>query len=75
MPKTVRAKFRVSKLDKFDQGTRVEMAPVYSEDPKHENKHFWDATPSGRLDMVIKNEAAAELFEEGKEYYLDFAPA
>lgn len=71
----VRAKFRVTALTKTDYGTVIEMAPVYSEDPKHENKLFWDATPSGRLEMTIRNETAAEVFVKNAEYYLDFTQA
>lgn len=72
---TVRAKFRVHNISRHDWGTEVFLSPVYSDDPKHENKRFWDSTPSGDLRMTIKNDAAAQLFENGKEYYLDFTPA
>lgn len=36
-----------------------------------ENKKFWDATPSGNLDMYVTNPQAKTLFEVGK----DFTPA
>ncbi len=75
MSKTVRAKFRVHNITKHDWATEVSLSPVYSEDPKHENKTFWDATPSGEIRMTIKNEAAAMAFEPNKEYYVDFIPA
>ena len=44
-------------------------------DPKSDNQQFWDSSPSGTLDLYIKNAAAADRFEPGKEYYLDFIPA
>lgn len=44
---------------------------VYSNDPKHENKLFWDATPSASLEMTITN-PDGQVFEVGHEYYLDF---
>jgi hypothetical protein len=40
-----------------------------------ENKLFWDATPSGSLQLGIVNQEAWAHFELGKEYYLDFTPA
>jgi hypothetical protein len=46
--------------------------PVYSEKPDSENKKFWDATPSGLLEMTC---VYYGLFEVGKEYYLDFSEA
>ena len=37
-----------------------------------ENTFFSKATPSGRLEMFVDNEAAIKQFELGKFYYLDF---
>ncbi len=52
------------------------MSPVYGNgDPNHENTKFWAASPSGRLELGCANLAAAEAFEIGKEYYIDFTPA
>lgn len=73
--KTVRSKFRVHNISKHAWGTEVMLSPVYSDDPNSENKAFWDATPSGDFRMTIKNEAAAECFENGREYYIDITPA
>lgn len=74
----VRAKFVVLSIKRYDRNSgmnaEVEMRPVYSSDPKHENKAFWDATPSGQLTMAIKSDAA-DYFEPGAEYYLDFTKA
>jgi hypothetical protein len=53
----------------------VTMKPVYSSDPKHENKAFWDATPGGELKMSVTNLDAVNAFQLGQEYYLDFTPA
>lgn len=71
-----RAKFKVETKNAYPdgKGANIEMRAVYSEDPNHENKAFWDATPSGYLQMSIKS-SAAEMFEVGKEYYLDISPA
>ncbi len=52
------------------------MSPVYREgDPVHENTKFWQATPSGRLELGCANLDAAQYFALGKEYYLDFTEA
>lgn len=72
MSKTVRAKFQCVKKE-LPGG--IKLSAVYSEDPEHENKKFWDATPSGNLEMWVTNRDAADFFELGAEYYLDFTPA
>jgi hypothetical protein len=54
----------------------VVMSPVYGNgDPEHENTKFWHATPSGKLELGWANLTAAEMFELGKEYYVDFTLA
>ena len=50
----------------------VTFTPVYSSKPESENKRFWDATPSGKLEFGTIREMP---FEIGKEYYLDISPA
>lgn len=55
--------------------TTLKLSPVYSSDPNHENKKFWDASPGGQLTLNCVNPAAVEQFKIGKEYYLDFTPA
>lgn len=54
---------------------KITFKPVYSTDPTHENKSFWDATPQGDLSMTIDNPSAAEFFKPGLEYYIDFSEA
>jgi hypothetical protein len=70
----IRAKFKVELKDPGEQGN-VTLRPVYSSDPEHENKAFWDATPSGEINMYISNKAAFAQLELGKEYYIDFSAA
>lgn len=72
---TVRAKFRCNSVTDFGDrnGRLVKLSPVTS--GSEENKGFWNATPSGTLEMHINNEHAAEQFIAGKSYYLDFTPA
>lgn len=52
------------------------MSPVYGGgDPTHENAAFWHATPQGKIALGCANRAAADRFETGKQYYVDFTPA
>ncbi len=53
----------------------LEFNPVYSQDPAHENRKFWDATPSGRIELGVVNQKAVDQFELGKEYYVQFSEA
>ncbi len=42
----------------------------HNDDENHENRKFWDATPSGELSMYVQNPEAADQIEVGTEYYL-----
>lgn len=54
----------------------VKLSPVYGNgDPNHENTKFWNASPSGSIELGTVNPGAWEQFEIGKEYYVDFTPA
>lgn len=53
----------------------LKMTPVYSNDPQSENRRFWNASPSGSLNLGVINQDAWKHFELGEEYYLDFTPA
>jgi len=78
----VRAKFKVDAIEYTNSGTTenpnikatVKMTPVYggSNNASEENKRFWQWTPSGDLKLGTINKEAADYFEIGKEYYLDF---
>lgn len=76
----VRAKFYITTLESYhtaNGGGSVKLRPVYSTDPNHENKAFWDATPGGEISMQINNPAAFQFFAGrlGKEFYVDFTEA
>lgn len=77
--KVTRCKFRcdqVSKLVGYGKHKHlhsVSMAPVYANnDPNHENSKFWDTSPSGKFELSYIH---SDLFEVGKEYYLDISEA
>jgi len=80
----VRAKFKliaqknsegsIFKDGKWTSGvvTSLEFMPVTASDKNPENKKFWEATPSGIIQLVCVNpESVAEL-ELLREYYVDF---
>jgi hypothetical protein len=75
----VRAKFRCNFVapthtnDPNATCVRVDMMPVYADGKG--NDSWSKATPGGQLTMWITNPAAADAFEPGKEYFLDFTPA
>jgi hypothetical protein len=48
------------------------LSPVYSSEEGSENKKFWDATPSGRIEIGCSK---LQPFEPGKEYYIDISEA
>jgi len=54
-------------------GNDFEFHPVYSDDENSENKKFWEATPSGKLEFQCLNPDVK--FEAGKEYYIDISEA
>ena len=61
-------------LDRLEETEKrtLNFTPVGDDSP--ENKLFWDATPSGSLQMGTLNPEAWKEFELGEEYYLDFTP-
>jgi galactose mutarotase-like enzyme len=77
---SVRAKFFVSeKAQTADQGggepnATIKLRPVIGGD-NPENAEFYKWTPTGEIVLSIVNKVAAEQFELGKQYYVDFTPA
>ena len=74
----VRAKFVVeSKTPSQHWEGRIDinMQPVCSDEEGSENKSFWEATPVGCVQLSTVNSKAAEQFEVGQEYYVDFTKA
>ncbi len=77
----IRSKFTVQSVTPFHStdgnqyGENVTLAPVYSSDPESENRAFWTATPSGRIDLYIQNLEAFGKFPLRAEFYVDFTKA
>ena len=68
-----RCKFKCDQVTDFGEAKTVVMSPVYSNDPKSENKAFWDASPGGKLELCWVNKNVG--FTPGKEYYIDITMA
>lgn len=81
MAKQVQALFQVNDVleRKAADGTVssqiVKLNPVYENRPDHPNHAFWNATPTGNMEMQINNPSAFDFFKPGKKYLLDFTPA
>ena len=75
---TVRAKFVCQSVTQTKQhdgkvvNTFKFMAVYGGQGANEENKKFWEATPSGSVELSCVREEVK--FEIGKEYYLDFIP-
>lgn len=79
MSNNVRAKFRVRSINHLETSSpdavlaEVSLYAVYGDGKGNES---WSRfTPSGDLKMMITNPAAIEVFELGKDYFLDITPA
>jgi hypothetical protein len=78
MSPTTRCKFVVDEITTGRSGTPTKMkfAAVYpdaNDDYKHGEDHaFFNATPYGFIELHIQNAHAAELFQPGDTWYVDF---
>lgn len=75
---TVRAKFKVNSIEKAKWSDEqvvhtIKMQPVCG--GNEENKKFYQATPAGSIHIGCVNQATADSFELGGEYYVDFTAA
>lgn len=72
--KSVKAKFKCDSVEHFKESKKAKFSPVMGY--HGENADFTKLTPSGYLEIYISDETpAAEMFEPGKDYYLEFTPA
>jgi hypothetical protein len=71
--KQTRCKFKCESVTDHGTSKSVLLTPVYSSDPNSENKAFWQATPSGSLNLTWVNKNVE--FMPGKEYYIDITQA
>lgn len=70
----VRGKFMLTSIGiNYGTSRNVEFTPQY--DPNlPEDQKFCKATPSGKLTMLVDNDAALSQLKLGQQYYLDLTP-
>lgn len=56
------------------EGQIVKLSAAYDPNPNSPNHAFWQATPSGQLEMVVNNPEVLGTFVRGKKFWLDFTP-
>lgn len=79
----VKAKFKVSSEQTFEYGGQklflnAVVPQIIDGQPEFENpedESFWNATPSGSMEIQITNPAAAEQFQPGDSFYVTFEKA
>jgi len=57
---------------KYQECLKVSVVFIPVGDDSPENKLFWDATPSGKIEFTYMNPEALEELVLGREYYVDF---
>lgn len=74
--KTVRCKFEIDEIAKTRYGaSKLRASPVYSNDENSENRKFWEATPSGSLEVSCVREEAISHLKPGDKIYIDITIA
>lgn len=76
-PKMIRAKFMVVAITEHSWGgggqKTVKLEARY--DPAiPEDQRFYEATPTGSLEMLVNNPAALEMLQLGHSFYIDLTP-
>jgi hypothetical protein len=69
----MRCKVACNLKQPYEDGFYLSFSPVV--DGSAENKEFFMYTPGGTVTFNVLNKAAAEKFEVGKQYYVDFTAA
>lgn len=78
---TMRAKFKVSSVEKFDGGTeKVNFIAVsgkfpYPDDGSDEDNTYAKFSPSANCSILIANPALYGKHSVGQKFYVDFTPA
>lgn len=77
---TVRAKFRLTTIRKTQWMPESPWQTTYEFTPQYdmsipEDQRFCKATPSGKIEMVIDNPVAVDVFVLGRDYYFDATEA
>jgi hypothetical protein len=72
---SVRAKFVVAGINQQSKTSKQITLSAVTTDDTPENQRFHKYTPSGTITMQVDNPPAADAFEFGKAFYVDFTPA
>lgn len=79
MSVTMRAKFQVSKVERFAECDRITCnavaAKTYPADGSDEDNTYARFSPQGELTLTIENPALLGKIQPGRKFYLDFTPA
>lgn len=65
----VTAKFKVARRTEMDWATEIELVPDYAQG---RNAEWATATPAGMIRLTIKNDLAAQQFQEGQPFTVTF---
>lgn len=71
---TVRARMKCTEKQQFESNTNVKLFPFYTDKPDDPNRSYSTATPCGKVELTITNQAAIDAFEVGKFYLIEFTP-
>lgn len=76
---SVVSRVKVTSVETREWGpTQVKLAPVFASEPNdppevvEEIRQFFEASPSGSIELGINNAAAAEQFQPGQHFYMRF---
>lgn len=77
---TMRAKFQVVGVERFEQSERVKFAAVskstpYPADGSDEDNTFAKFSPQAECSITIANPALFGKLNPGEKFYVDFTPA
>lgn len=80
MSATMRAKMKVSRVERWDGADKVTMIAVckqggYPADGSDEDNTYAKFTPQGELTLTIANPALVGKIEPGTTFYVDFTSA
>lgn len=75
MVKTARCKFKVASVTHHAYGGRtMRLEAQYDSPLSAEDRAFSNATPSGSMEVNIQNERVFDIFQPGKEVWIDITP-
>lgn len=76
---TTRCKFRLTEIRSHKSNVKAEEQKTYVFHAQYDpgipdDKRFCQYTPNGRVDIVVTNPEAQEMFVHGADFYFDISP-